>query len=57
MKQTRKLVYYLAVQDGRYDEREFNSHKEAMRAFKAIKPATARMGICIMTRWKNETHQ
>lgn len=46
-----KLIYYLALQDGRYDEKEYQTHKDAMKAYKKIKEPTKR-GVCIMSYWK-----
>lgn len=46
-----KLVYYLALQDGKYDEKEYLSHKDVMKAYKKIKEPLKR-GVCIMSYWR-----
>lgn len=48
----RKKVYHIMVQDGRYDNREFDSSKEAETARNKL-PIMDRNSTCVQFSWKD----
>lgn len=51
-KRVQEEVFFIALQDGRYDNKEYTAYKEAEAARKEI-PKFTRQATCIMSYWRN----
>lgn len=51
-KRVQEEVFFIALQDGRYDDKEYTTYKEAEAARKEISKVI-RPGTCIMSYWRN----